>query len=248
MTASEIESEAIEAEQEQMTEKELNAIDSLARYKAYKEYNSDVIGLIQIRNSVLNHPICQTPEEEDFYLRRDLDKKSNSHGVPFATALSDLSRTSGNNILYGHNISKGTRDVFADLAYYEDLNFYKFHPIVEITTGAGTDYYLVFAYYLVDTDDDDAFAYWEQGEWDKAYFEGYMAQVMERNWLDVPIELSDNDVYLTLSSCSKELAGSGTNRMVVMAKKLDKDFDYTSIVERAKMRENPLLPQKLRKK
>ena len=54
------------------------------------------------------------------------------------------------------------------------------------------------------------------------------------------------DAFLTISTCSKELAHSGTNRMVVMAKRLEVGEEYLQYVENASMRDNQLLPEKLR--
>jgi hypothetical protein len=73
-----------------------------------------------------------------------------------------------------------------------------------------------------------------------------MEEVDKRNWLETEIPCSINDKYLTLSSCSVELAHSGTNRMVVMARKLKSDEDYNLYLESSTKRNNPLLPGKLR--
>ncbi|MBP5495409.1 MAG: hypothetical protein J6X97_09955, partial [Lachnospiraceae bacterium] len=74
----------------------------------------------------------------------------------------------------------------------------------------------------------------------------YMAEVNKRNWLETDIPCGMNDKYLTLSSCSVELAHSGTNRMVVMARKLKPEEDYRNYSVGASLKNNPLLPEKLR--
>ena len=74
----------------------------------------------------------------------------------------------------------------------------------------------------------------------------YMDEVKKRNWLDVPVETSISDNMIILSSCSVELSGSGTNRMVVMAKRITTDYDYQEVVEKTTEVEKPLLPMKLR--
>ena len=212
----------------------------------YQDYNSDVIGMIRIKDSVLYHPVMRSEEKEDFYLRHDLDKKYNSHGIPFVSWGSDFNK-SGNSILYGHNITLKTRDVFCDLAYYEDVEYYKEHPIIEIITPDGVSKYLIFAYYLVDLADTDTFFYSETTQFlSMRSFEEYMNNVEIRNFLDVPCELAFDDCYITLSSCSNQLHGRGTNRMVVMAKKLDENEEYESIVKDSKKSKDILFPAKLR--
>ena len=212
----------------------------------YKEYNEDCVGIISIEDTVLNHPLMQSAYDEDFYLNHDLDKNHNGYGVPFLTLSSDLKKDSGNNVIYGHNIRINDRDVFADLVFYEDIDFYKAHPLIKLVSDEGTDYYVIFAYYLIDTDDNE-FVYWDKTAWEsETDFLNYMKEVDKRNWLETEIPCGINDKYLTLSSCSVELAHSGTNRMVVMARKLKADEDYGLYIESAVKRNNPRLPEKLR--
>lgn len=217
--------------------------------RRYRELNGDVVGIITIPGSILRHPVTQSPERgEAFYLSHDLNLKSNSHGVPFLTLDSDLTADGGTAILYGHNIIwTEPKDIFCDLVNYENLEYYKEHPVIEIVTEKGTAKYLIFLYALIDTSDPDAFVYWENTDWKtEEEFAAYMKEMERRNWLDVQVDYSMEDTFLTISTCSKELAHSGTNRMVLMAKRLDVGEDYMPFVQNAGMRENPYLPAKLR--
>lgn len=221
--------------------------EDLLLLQKYQDYNSDVVGIIRIEGTVLNHPIVQTVEDEEYYLYKDLDKKYNSHGVPFLSKDSQMEGQGSNCVVYGHNIYKISRDVFADLMGYKDVEYYKEHPVIETVSESGTRKWLIFAYFIVDNSDADPFQYSDVTSFmSERAFEEYIYEVQKRNWLDVPLDLSMGDTILTLSSCSKELAGSGTNRMVVMAKQLDKDEDYFATVEGAKNALSPLLPEKLR--
>ena len=223
-----------------------NVIDQ-AMLHQYKRLNTETVGIIRINNTVLNHPLMQSASQENFYLNHDVLKRKNGNGTPFLTLASDLSKESGNNVIYGHNIRYGRKDVFEPLSGYEKLSFYKEHPTVEIVTEGKTESYLVFAYYLIDTADEDAFVYWISPSWDdEAEFEEYMAEVEKRNWLDTKIPYSIADRYITLSACSVELAHSGTNRMVVMARR-KRDGEYPILyAQNATLKASPYLPQKLR--
>ena len=64
--------------------------EDLLLLQKYQDYNSDVVGIIRIEGTVLNHPIVQTVEDEVYYLYKDLDKKYNSHGVPFLSKDSQM--------------------------------------------------------------------------------------------------------------------------------------------------------------
>lgn len=215
----------------------------------YRELNGDVVAVITIHGSILRHPVVQSPEKgEGFYLYHDLNLKPNSHGVPFLTLGSDLNGDGGNAIIYGHNIIwTKPQDIFCDLVNYEDIDYYKEHPVIEIITEKGTAKYLIFSYALMDTSDPDAFVYWENTDWEsEEEFQSYMEEMERRNWLDVNIPYSSRDSFLTISTCSKELAHSGTNRMVIMAKRLAVGEDYEIYTMNAEMRKNPYLPEKLR--
>lgn len=214
----------------------------------YQKYNSDVVALIRIPDTVLNHPVMQTLEDEEYYLLRDLDKNYNSHGIPFLSQNSQMEGRKGNRIIYGHNIHKRSRDIFADLAGYEDLEFYKEHPIIQTVSKSGTRNWLIFAYFIVDNADAEPFRYSDTTKFlSKQEFDTYFGEVEKRNWLDVPVEYGIEDTFLTLSSCSNELAGSGTNRMVVIAKELLAGEEYDTTVSEANMTEAPLLPERLQK-
>ena len=220
--------------------------DDLLLLEKYQEYNTDVVGLIRIEDTVLNHPMMQTVSDEEYYLYKDLDKKYNSHGVPFLSKDSKMEGQGGICIVYGHNIYKRNKDVFADLAGYEDLEFYKNHPIIETVSKSGIRNWLIFAYFIVDNSDEEPFRYTEKADFlSKEEHDAFFLEVSKRNWLDVAVQPSMGDTYLLLSSCSRQLSGRGTNRMVVVAKQLFADEKYESIVEDAKMAENPLLPQRM---
>lgn len=213
---------------------------------AYQDYNPDVVGYIRIPDTVLNHPMMQSPEDEDFYLNHDLDGEVNSHGVPFLSAASKVERLGANMVVFGHNIHKKSRDVFCDLAYYEDLSYYKEHPIIETISESGTRKWLIFAYFITDNAQAGAFRYSDYTTFlANKDLQEYLGVVEVRNWLDVPVDVTYGDTLITLSSCSLELAGKGTNRMVVIGKLLENGEDYETYVEAAQMAENPLLPAEL---
>ena len=243
----EVEVEIIGSEDTKELTPYIESEEDLLLLQKYQDYNSDVVGIIRIEGTVLNHPIVQTVEDEEYHLYKDLDKKYNSHGVPFLSKDSQMEGQGSNCVVYGHNIYKISRDVFADLMGYKDVEYYKEHPVIETVSESGTRKWLIFAYFIVDNSDVDPFQYSDVTSFmSERAFEEYIYEVQKRNWLDVPLDLSMGDTILTLSSCSKELAGSGTNRMVVMAKQLDKDEDYFATVEGAKNALSPLLPEKLR--
>lgn len=190
-----------------------------------KETNPDVYGILTIPDTVLNHPLMRCETQEDYYLRRNIKGEHDTAGLPFITLDSNLNAPGSNSIIYGHNIHKTGHDVFCDLANYEDLAYYKEHPVVEIYTENGLSRYLIIAFYFTDlSDTDNYFPYWETTTFEsEKEFEAYMQNVENRSFFHVPVSKTIEDSYITLSSCSNNSGENKTGRMVVLAKKLKMD-------------------------
>ena len=213
----------------------------------YKRINPETVGMIRIPGTVLNHPLMMSPNEEGFYLNHDFLKRQNANGTPFLAAASNLTVPAGNAVAYGHNIRLGRKDIFQPIAEYEKLSFYKAHPYVEVVLPDRTVTYLVFAYFIVDTADADTFVYWQDTYFaEEGRFTEYMAEVKKRNWLDTGIDCARTDTYLTLSSCSVELARSGTNRMVLLCRAMRAGETPDMYAGGTTMNPAPMLPGKLR--
>ena len=213
----------------------------------YQRINSETVGVIRIPGTVLNHPLMMSPGNEGFYLNHDFLKRQNANGTPFLATASNLTVPAGNAVAYGHNIRLGRKDIFEPIAEYEKLSFYKAHPYVEVVLADRTVTYLVFAYFIVDTADADTFVYWQDTYFaDEGRFAEYMAEVKKRNWLNTGIDCLRTDTYLTLSSCSVELARSGTNRMVLLCRAMREGESSQMYASGATMNSNPLLPSRLR--
>lgn len=67
--------EVVLEEEEKQRTIYLKSDKDLRLLEKYESYNEDVVGLIQIEDTVLNHPMMQTPLDEEYYLYKDLDKK-----------------------------------------------------------------------------------------------------------------------------------------------------------------------------
>lgn len=81
-------------------------------FKKLQEINSDVKGWITVENTNINYPILQTNNNE-YYLKHDINKKYSSCGSIFLDCDSDASFTKKNTVIYGHNLLNGK--MFAEL-------------------------------------------------------------------------------------------------------------------------------------
>ncbi len=212
----------------------------------YRQRNSDVYGIVRISGTNLNHPVMKCFEDEDFYLWHDLDKNYNTRGVPFVETGSDFEKSRGNTVIYGH---RAENDVFGELYKYEDAEYCKQHPIVETVSEKGNQKWLITACFLVCNSDEDAFDYSDEGAFMTVDgFEKYMAEVEKRNFYITDYEFGINDTYLTLSSCSKEKTGDGTNRIALLAVRIPYDSDVSEAVASIRQNEDVYLPEKMRDK
>lgn len=97
-----------------------------------QEKNSDVAGWVSIEDTQINYPVMHTPEDGEFYLKRDFDKKYSSYGMPFLDGECNLDDEYQNMLIYGHHMKDGS--MFADLLKYEDEEFLESHPIIHFDT------------------------------------------------------------------------------------------------------------------
>ena len=81
-------------------------------FKKLQEINSDVRAWITVENTNINYPILQTNNNE-YYLKHDINKKYSSCGSIFLDCDSDASFTKNNTVIYGHNLLNGK--MFAEL-------------------------------------------------------------------------------------------------------------------------------------
>ncbi len=136
-------------QQEQVTRPSLPASteaaepEILPEYAALYEQNDHLVGWIKIDGTVINYPVVQTPQEKDFYLRRDFDRNDSSHGTIYVNELCDVNEPSDNVTMYGHFMKDGS--MFADLAQYWDREFWEDYPYIQFDTLTEHRTYEIFA-------------------------------------------------------------------------------------------------------
>lgn len=204
---------------------------------SFVEISSDVKGFIELPGCDIYYPVVQAADN-DYYLRRTYDGKSNKAGAIFMDYRCTLSAeyTSPNIVLYGHNQEDGT--MFGNLKFYKNnCDFYKYNPSIVFNTEYGLGDYVIFGYFITNVyehqdTDGEVFHYHDYIETlgNEATFNWYMNEVYERNQIISPVDVKFGDKLLVLSTCSNEYSDS---RFVVMARKLREgesiyDFDFKS--------------------
>lgn len=94
-------------------------------FEALWEINKDVIAWIELPGTIINYPIVQGEDNEQ-YLRHLLDGSYHRFGTLFIDYRNAPDFTNDNTIVYGHHIKAG--DMFCLLEEYREQSYYDEHP------------------------------------------------------------------------------------------------------------------------
>lgn len=191
--------------------------DETLQLLALYDRNNDFCGWLSIEDTNINYPVMLTPEEPEYYLRRDFDKNDSNSGVPFLGEGCNLS--SDNIIIYGHNMKNGT--MFSDLTRYSEKGYMESHPVISFDTLEGpADYEVVAAFQdrVHSQDEENVFRYYEYGGSLSAdLFEDYVENVAKLSFYGPSVDAEYGEQLLTLSTCSYH---TENGRFVVVAKRV----------------------------
>ncbi|MBQ8967331.1 class B sortase [Ruminococcus sp.] len=225
--------------------------------KELLDRNKDVVGWIKIPgftdyydDEFINFPVLQG-KDNDEYLYKDLDRNYYESGSIFADAWSTMNEDgqTDNITIFGHHMGwVGTS--FTHLSEYEQgVDFLKEHPIIEFNTvyESGCKYAIVSCFMINTNASDDNGSLWEYigyRDFNEDYkFDDWYNEITRRSWYaNDSIRCTEDDKYITLSTCSKLLDDM---RWVIVAKKLTSDDDVKLITEsyKAKADDDIYLPQ-----
>lgn len=185
-------------------------------YTVLKERNPDFFGWLSIEETKLDYPVMHTPEDGEYYLRRDFEGNHSKSGVPFLSA--DCFEGCGNYLIYGHHMNNGT--MFASLLSYADRAYWEQHSVIRFDTLTTSGEYEVLAAFYSEAYPKDAegvFRYYQYTDLsDASVFADYVEQVQKAALYDTGIHAVYGDELLTLSTCSYH---TKNGRFVVVARK-----------------------------
>lgn len=190
----------------------------LPEYEKLYFRNSDMVGWIKIDDTEINYPVMQTKSDNEFYLRRDFDKKDDKNGLPFVDYQSDVFKPTTNVLIYGHSMNSGL--MFAALLKYKDEAFFKKHPVIRFDTlYEHAEYEIVAAFRSrVAYVDEVTFRYYTFFDTDsEKEFNDYISNVKQLSYYDTGVKAEFGDKLLTLSTCDKSIQDG---RMVIVARKI----------------------------
>lgn len=181
-------------------------------FKGLKKVNRDIIGWIFFENEDISYPVLAGGDNNE-YLRTNMTHDSATAGSIFIDCENEIDFNDAHTIIYGHNMKD--LSMFGKLKYYyKDAGYYDNHKYFQIITKDKVLRYEIVSYkQVVDNDS----IYYVIGS-DRTGFNSFAKnQILGGSMIESPIEITDDEYIITLSTCST----SGDERFVVSAVRID---------------------------
>lgn len=190
--------------------------------------NGDMAFWLVVDGTVIDYPVMQTPEDENYYLERDFEGNEDKAGCLLLDTDSPLygKNPTTNLIIHGHNMKAGT--MFGGLMQYEDENYCTEHKHMEIYTRTDKREYEVISvfYSQVYYPTDMVFKYYNFFQADNELeFNYFYDNIKEMSMYDTGVTAELGDHFLTLSTCAYHVEDG---RFVVVAKEISREEKYES--------------------
>lgn len=202
----------------------------LAEYASLYEKNKDVIGWLSIDGTVIDYPVMQTPEEEEYYLRRDFYGKENQNGCLILDTDSvagkgrrekgyeESQRPSSNLIIHGHTMKTGA--MFGTLERYKSEEYGEEHRIICFDSlYEKRQYELISVFYSqVYKKEEKVFKYYRFFQADsQEEFDDWYQNIKKLSLYDTGVTAGFGDEFITLSCCAYP---NEDKRFVVVGKRI----------------------------
>lgn len=166
--------------------------EELQEFQELKTAMPAMVGWVRVPGTDVDFPVVQGPDN-DYYLNHDYAGNYNTLGAVYLDMDNTPDFHDQNSIIYGHNVRSGK--VFHTLTSYEDPEFVKTAPEIEILTPEGWNYYEIRAVYSADPYDNFRSPQYEGEAWKK-----FTSRWEERNILNNPVP-EPGEKILTLQTC-----------------------------------------------
>ncbi len=214
------------------------------------QINPDIKGWINVLGTTIDYPVVQGTDN-DFYLHKNLYKNYDQNGVPFLDYRNVLEQNaqSSNLVIYGHNMRFD--GVFGGLIHYNDLDFYREHPLIEFDSVYKDMRWKVIAGFYVNTTpkEDNGNPIFDYQNYldltDKSEYNEFISQIMKRSVVQTNVDVQYGDSLLTLSTCANEFKNG---RFVVVARLVREGEDPQVNTDNAIYNPNPVYPAAYHKK
>ncbi len=163
--------------------------------------NEDLVAWITIPDTEIDYPVMLTPQDMEYYLHRDFQKKPSKHGTLFFDTRSAPLLTADSLLIYGHNMKDGT--MFSSLREYTEEAFGTEHATITLSFPEETRTYQLFSVMQISTDNDEEWSYYNcVGSLDAAQFEAYVQTFRRKALYSTEVQPCTGDQLLILSTCA----------------------------------------------
>lgn len=185
----------------------------LEKYQELYDTNNDMVGWIQIEDTKINYPVLQTPNDPNYYLKRNFDKKSSEWGAIYAWEGADINEPSDNITLFGHHMADGS--MFAALGAYTNKSAWERNPWIFFNTLYKEHTYKIFAVFKTSANVGEGFSYHKFVDANNEQeFNEFVKTCKDLSFYDTGITPVYGDKLICLSTCEYTL---DNGRLVVAA-------------------------------
>lgn len=193
--------------------------ERMLQLEELKKENEEIIGWLEIEDTNINYPVCQSTDNE-FYLTHNYKKEKATGGALFLDKDFDMVNGSSNYLIYGHRNKQNL--MFEDLMKYAKEDFYNSHKNIKFTTLKDDSTYEIMAVfysrvYYKSEQDVFRYYYFVNAENEEQYNE-YVNNAKKASIYDTGVTANYGDQLLTLSTCEYS---QEDGRFVVVAKKVN---------------------------
>ena len=197
------------------------------------DINDEVVGYLTIP-TVDGEPIVSLPvvqaEDNKKYLNLSFKGEESRAGALFMDRRNFFDyvldhklahKNSDNIVIHGHNMAD--ESMFGTFKYYQrNPDYYGLHPIVQLNSNYDTYTYKIFAFFLIDAEDDSdtSFECWDYIDFeDEKEFYEFVNEAKKRTIRTNDIDVKYGDELLTLSTCTT-LLDAERGRLILTARKV----------------------------
>lgn len=195
-----------------------NSNGGYTKMQTWKKQYPDVMGYLRIPGTNIDYPVVQSSSNL-YYESKGYDKNYSKNGVIWADQ--DVSSSSSNKVLYGHNwtnyssaprIGNPGDVMFAQLTAYQYPTFAQQYPTIQYADAGGDGTYVIFgAFYTTDT------SFYLNCSLSPVYL---AQKAKQYNHYSIDVDVKETDKVVTLSTCTRYLGSFANQRFIVMARKL----------------------------
>ena len=185
----------------------------LVGYDEIYEMNNHTVGWIKMEGTQMDYPVMQTPDEPNYYLYRNFDKRDSARGSIYAREVCDINEPSDNITIYGHNMADGS--MFACLHSYINKKAWENNSLIFFDTLYEYHTYKIFAVFKTSANIGEGFSYHQFVDAEnEEEFNAFVSKCKELAFYDTGITPIYGDKLICLSTCEYTL---DNGRLVVAA-------------------------------